>query len=87
MVQNYPVCCRLMNTPLFDHLSHTNKNWIFEMFSFTQLAQNSKGSGSWMALACEFLADLTKVPWEIFRLSPSLQKESIQFRYNFSPQP
>lgn len=61
--------------------------WIFEMFSFTQLAQNSKGSGSWIALAREFLADLTKVPWEIFRLSPSLQKEFIQFRYNFLPPP
>ncbi len=59
--------------------------WIFEMFSCTQLAQNSKGSGSWMALAREFLADLTKVPWEIFNLSPSLQKENMQFRYNFSP--
>lgn len=61
--------------------------WIFEMFSCTQLAQNSKGSGSWMALAREFLADLTKVPWEIFSLSPSLQKENMQFRYNFSPKP
>jgi hypothetical protein len=59
--------------------------WIFEMFSFTQLAQNSKGGGSWMALARELLADLTKVPWEILRLSPSLQKENMQFRYNFSP--
>jgi len=59
--------------------------WIFEMFSCTQLAQNSNGNGSWMALACEFMADLTKVPWEIFSLSPSLQKENMQFRYNFSP--
>jgi len=57
--------------------------WIFEMFSFTRLAQNSKGSGSWMALARELLADLTKVPWEILGISPSLQKKSIQFRYNF----
>jgi hypothetical protein len=61
--------------------------WIFEMFSFTHLAQISKGNGSWMALARELLADLTKVPWEILCLSPSLQKENMQFRYNFSPSP
>ena len=57
--------------------------WIFEMFSCTKLAQESKGSGSWMALAVEFLSDLTKVPWEVLRLSPSLQKEHMQFRYCF----
>lgn len=59
--------------------------FIFEIFSFTKLAQESRGVGSWKALGEELLADLRKVPWDILSLSPSLQKESIQFRYNFSP--
>lgn len=59
--------------------------FIFELFSFTKLAQEAKGTGSWIALGREFLADLMKVPWGIFSLSPSLQKENLQFRYNFSP--
>ncbi len=57
--------------------------WIFELFSCTKLAQESKGSLSWMALAAELLSDLKKVPWSILSLSPSLQKEKIQFRFNF----
>lgn len=58
--------------------------FIFELFSFTKLAQESKGSGSWMALAKELLADMTKVPWEKIALSPTLKKEKIQFRFNFN---
>jgi hypothetical protein len=57
--------------------------WIFELFSCTKLAQESKGSLSWMALAAELLSDLKKVPWSVLRLSPSLQKENMQFRYKF----
>lgn len=34
--------------------------WIFELFSCTKLAQASKGTGSWMALAKELLSDLQK---------------------------
>lgn len=59
--------------------------FIFELFSFTKLAQEAKGSGSWMALAKELLADLTKVPWEIISLSPSLQNKNVQFRFIFAP--
>lgn len=59
--------------------------FIFEIFSCTTLAQESKGSGSWIALGKELLADLTKVPWSILSLSPSLQKKNMQFRFNFSP--
>lgn len=59
--------------------------WIFELFSFTKLAQESKGTGSWKALATEFLADIIKVPWEIMFFSPSLQQKNIQFRFVFSP--
>jgi len=57
--------------------------WIFELFSCTVLAQRSKGSLSWMALARELLSDLKKVPWSVLNLSPSLQKENMQFRFNF----
>lgn len=59
--------------------------WIFELFSFTKLARESKGPSSWMAFAKELLSELTKIPWEIIALSPSLKKENIQFRYDFSP--
>jgi hypothetical protein len=59
--------------------------FIFELFSFTKLAQESKGTGSWIALGRELLADLTKVPWEILSLSPSLQQKNMQFRFEFSP--
>jgi hypothetical protein len=59
--------------------------FIFELFSFTKLAQESKGKGSWKDLGKELLADLTKVSWKEISLSPSLQKESMQFRFNFSP--
>ena len=57
--------------------------WIFEMFSCTKLAQESKGSVSWMALAEDLLSDLQKIHWRELRLSPSLQKECMQFRYVF----
>ena len=57
--------------------------WIFELFSCTKLAQDSKGTQSWMALARDLLSELKKVPWSRLRLSPSLQKESMQFRYKF----
>ena len=59
--------------------------WIFELFSCTKLAQESRGSGSWMALARELLSDLQKIKWSELRRSPSLQQEHMQFRYNFSP--
>lgn len=59
--------------------------WIFELFSFTTLAQGSKGPSSWMAFANELFSELVKVPWETISLSPSLKKEKMQFRFNFSP--
>ena len=59
--------------------------WIFELFSFTTLAQKSKGPSSWKAFAQDLLSELLKTPWEIISLSPSLKKEKIQFRFNFSP--
>ena len=57
--------------------------FIFELFSFTKLAQEYKGKGSWKALGKELLADLTKVPWEKLTFHPLSQKEQMQFRFNF----
>jgi hypothetical protein len=59
--------------------------WIFELFSFTTLAQAAKGSRSWMDFARDLFSDIQKVPWEKISLSPSLEKEKIQFRFNFCP--
>jgi hypothetical protein len=58
--------------------------WIFELFSFTTLAQKSKGPSSWMAFAKELFSELLLIPLEMIALSPSLKKEKIQFRFNFS---
>lgn len=57
--------------------------WIFELFSFTTLAQVAKGSRSWMDFARDLFSDILKVSWEKIALSPSLEKEKIQFRFNF----
>jgi hypothetical protein len=59
--------------------------WIFELFSFTTLAQKSKGTNSWMAFAKWLFSELVNVQWEKINSSPSLKKEKIQFRFNFSP--
>ncbi len=59
--------------------------WIFELFGFTSLARIAKGSRSWIDFAKDLLSDLAKVPWEKIALSPSLQKERIQFRFVFNP--
>lgn len=58
--------------------------WIFELFSSTTLAQESKGSCSWKSFAKELLIDLLRESWEELSLSPSLRKTRIQFRWNFS---
>lgn len=59
--------------------------WIFELFSFTTLAQKSKGAISWMSFAKELFSELLKIPLEMITVSASLKKEKIQFRFNFSP--
>ena len=57
--------------------------WIFEMFSCTVVAQESKGSSSWKNFAKDLLTDLLREPWEILECSPYLLKTRIQFRFNF----
>jgi len=58
--------------------------WIFELFSCTVAAQDSKGSSSWKSFARDLLIDLIREPWEILATSLSLCKERMQFRWNFS---
>lgn len=58
--------------------------WIFELFGCTNLAQVSKGSLSWADFAEDLFSDLMKVPWEKIVLSPTLQKERVQFRFVFN---
>jgi hypothetical protein len=58
--------------------------WIFELFSCTVLAQKCNGCCSWKSFAKSLLIDLLRESWEAIALSPSLCKEHIQFRWNFS---
>jgi len=59
--------------------------WIFELFSFTRAAQERKGTFlSWHDFAGELFAELSQVPIERLLLAPSLQKERLQFRMEFS---
>ena len=59
--------------------------WIFELFSFTRAAQEGKGPFlSWHDFAWELFAELTQIPIERLLLAPSLQKENLQFRLEFS---
>jgi hypothetical protein len=58
---------------------------IFEMFSFTRLAREVKGSRSWMKFAKDLLQELVNVLWREINLSESIQKKKIQFRYEFEP--
>lgn len=59
--------------------------WIFELFSLTRVAQEGKGPLlSWHDFAGELFAELTQIPIERLLLAPSLQKERLQFRLEFS---
>ena len=58
--------------------------WIFEIFSCTKLAQESKGTSSWRSFAKDLLTDLLREPWEDLACSSSFCKDRLQFRFNFS---
>lgn len=58
--------------------------WIFEFFSCTTAAQESKGKCSWKKFAKELLTDLIRETWETLRDSPWLKNQKIQFRWDFS---
>ena len=59
--------------------------WIFELFSFTRAAIEGKGRfQSWHDFARQLYAELSQVPIEKLLLDPFLQKERLQFRFEFS---
>jgi hypothetical protein len=59
---------------------------IFELFSFTNIGREAKGTRSWMKFASDMLQQLVEVSWEAISHSEILQKARIQFRYDFAPQ-
>ena len=59
--------------------------WIFELFSFTRGAREGKGRFlSWHDFAGELFAELSRIPIEKLLLDTYLQKERLQFRFEFS---
>jgi len=59
--------------------------WVFELFSLTRAAQEGKGPHlSWHDFSGELFAELTQISIERLLLAPSLQKERLQFRLEFS---
>jgi hypothetical protein len=58
--------------------------WIFEVYGFTNIAKAAKGSRSWKDFAEDLFSDIKKVSWEKIALSPTFQKERIQFRFVFN---
>ena len=58
--------------------------WIFELFSCSIAAQESRGKTSWKKFAKELLTDLVRESWEEINSSGWLCKEKVQFRWNFS---
>lgn len=58
--------------------------WIFEIYGFTSIARVAKGSRSWTDFAEDLFSDIMKVPWEKIALSPTLQKDRVQFRFVFN---
>lgn len=59
---------------------------IFELFSFTTIGREAKGTRSWMKFASDMLQQLVEVSWEAISHSKILQKARIQFRYDFAPE-
>jgi hypothetical protein len=57
--------------------------FIFELFSHTQLAREAKGSRSWMKFAKDLLGQLVNLLLVEINASQCMQKEKIQFRYQF----
>lgn len=59
---------------------------IFELFSFTVIGREAKGTRSWMKFARDLLQQLVEHSWNIISESEVFQKARIQFRYDFAPQ-
>jgi hypothetical protein len=59
---------------------------IFELFSFTAIGKEAKGTRSWKKFARDLLQQLVELTWEAISHSSILRKAKIQFRYDFAPQ-
>lgn len=59
---------------------------IFELFSFTVIGREAKGTRSWMKFASDLLQQLVEHSWNAISESEVFQKARIQFRYDFAPQ-
>jgi hypothetical protein len=56
---------------------------IDQLFSFTNLGIEAKGTRSWMKFARDLLQQLVETSWSVINASPILQNEKIQFRFTF----
>jgi hypothetical protein len=56
---------------------------VMELFSFTSLAREAKGTRSWMKFAKDLLQQLVEILWSTICASESIQKQKIQFRFMF----
>lgn len=56
---------------------------IDQLFSFTILGIEAKGTRSWMKFARDLLQQLVEVSWQTIVASPVLKKAKVQFRFMF----
>jgi hypothetical protein len=59
---------------------------VLELFSFTTIARKAKGKRSWIKFFKDLLQQLVEVSWSYIINSPILQKNKIQFRFDFAPE-
>lgn len=58
---------------------------IFELFSFTIIGKEARGTRSWLKFGRDLLQQLVEVSWKALSDSSTLQKAKVQFRYDFAP--
>jgi hypothetical protein len=61
--------------------------FIFELFSFTNIAKDARGQRSWKKFSADLLQQLVELAWGQIEASSILLKQKIQFRYDFTPEP
>jgi len=57
---------------------------IFELFSFTIIGKEARGTRSWLKFGRDLLQQLVEVSWKALNDSSILQKAKVQFRYDFA---
>ncbi len=61
------------------------RTWVFKLFSVILAAEEGEGHFlSWHDFAGELFTELSQIPIKRLVLAPSLQKERLQFRLDFS---